>query len=264
MRPLLLLLLSLPLGACSAHSLRDAESLRPTLPALLPHHGEAKIESAWWRSFQDDTLNDLVEQALAHNLDLAASGQQLQQLRSLAGIQRAAKLPLIGASLSASFAPANAPVNPVTGQPIGGDDAELYSQSSQLGVSINAASEHASCPLDWRLFIPEEWDEPSEFNEDRRAKAHLPDDVCHVEKWRLALEMIDELRAWGLEPPVVLADGAYGDITDFRGGLEERELGYVLDVKGATSAYAEDVRPERPEWPGRGRPPAARRTLPPK
>jgi len=29
----------------------------------------------------------------------------------------------------------------------------------QLGVSINAASEQASCPLDWRLFIPEEWDE---------------------------------------------------------------------------------------------------------
>ncbi len=34
----------------------------------------------------------------------------------------------------------------------------------QLGVSINAASEQASCPLDWRLFIPEEWDEDSESN----------------------------------------------------------------------------------------------------
>jgi len=128
----------------------------------------------------------------------------------------------------------------------------------QLGVSINAAGEQASCPLDWRLFIPEEWDEPSEFNEVRRARAHLPEDVHHVEKWRLALEMIDDLRAWGLEPPVVLGDGAYGDITEFRSGLQEREIGYVLDVKGATSAYAEEVRPERPEWSGRGRPPAAR------
>ncbi len=34
----------------------------------------------------------------------------------------------------------------------------------QLGVSINAASEQASCPLDWRLFIPQEWDENSESN----------------------------------------------------------------------------------------------------
>src|SRR5580692_8652915 len=33
----------------------------------------------------------------------------------------------------------------------------------QLGVSINAASEQASCPLDWRLFIPKEWDEDSSF-----------------------------------------------------------------------------------------------------
>jgi SRSO17 transposase len=32
----------------------------------------------------------------------------------------------------------------------------------------------------------------------------------------------------------------------------------VLDVKGATSAYPEDVAPERPRWSGRGRPPAAR------
>jgi SRSO17 transposase len=128
----------------------------------------------------------------------------------------------------------------------------------QIGVSINACSDEASCPLDWRLFIPKEWDEQSEFNRQRRAKAHLPEDVHHVEKWRLALAMIDELRSWGLEPPVVLADGAYGDITAFRSGLEKRGIDYVLDVKGATSAYSEDVERERPEYRGRGRPPVAR------
>jgi SRSO17 transposase len=128
----------------------------------------------------------------------------------------------------------------------------------QLGVSINAACERASGPLDWRLFIPEEWDEPSAFNTDRRAKAHVPDAVRHEPKWKLVLEMIDELRSWGLRPPVVLGDGAYGEITELRTGLEDRGIGYVLDVKGATSAYAERVRPERPAWSGRGRPPAAR------
>jgi SRSO17 transposase len=128
----------------------------------------------------------------------------------------------------------------------------------QIGVSINACSDEASCPLDWRLFIPEEWDEDSEFNRDRRAKAKLPDDVHHTEKWRLALVMIDELIGWGIEPPVVLGDGAYGDITEFRSGLEDRELSYVLDVKGGTSAYSQDIRPERPEWKGTGRPPKPR------
>jgi SRSO17 transposase len=128
----------------------------------------------------------------------------------------------------------------------------------QIGVSVNACSDEASCPLDWRLFIPEEWDEDSESNRGRRAKAHLPDDVHHVEKWRLALVMIDELRGWGIEPPVILADGAYGDITEFRLGLEERGLEYVLDVKGGTSAYSEGVHPEQPEWKGTGRPPKPR------
>jgi len=28
----------------------------------------------------------------------------------------------------------------------------------QVGVSVNAATDKASCPLDWRIFIPSEWD----------------------------------------------------------------------------------------------------------
>jgi SRSO17 transposase len=129
----------------------------------------------------------------------------------------------------------------------------------QIGVSINAATEDASCPLDWRLFIPEEWDEQTRCNQERREKTKLPEDVHHVEQWRLALVMIDELIAWGIKPPVVLGDGAYGDTTELRTGLEERDIEYVLDVKGATSAYSEDIKPEQPERrPGRGRPPGVR------
>jgi SRSO17 transposase len=128
----------------------------------------------------------------------------------------------------------------------------------QIGVSVNACSDEASCPLDWRLFIPKEWDEDGRFNRDRRKKAHLPADVHHTEKWRLALEMIDELRSWGLQPPVILGDAAYGDITEFRCGLEARGLSYALDIQGKTSAYNEHVQRQRPDWKGNGRPPKAR------
>jgi SRSO17 transposase len=50
----------------------------------------------------------------------------------------------------------------------------------QIRVSINTCSDEASCPLDWRLFIPEEWDEEGEFNQNRRSKAKLPKDVHHA------------------------------------------------------------------------------------
>ena len=128
----------------------------------------------------------------------------------------------------------------------------------QIGVSINAATDRASCPLDWRLFIPKQWDEPSESNERRREKAKLPGDVGHREKWRLAMDMIDELIGWGITPPVVVGDGAYGDNTELRTSLERRDISYVLDVKGVTSAYPEDARRERPDYQGRGQPPKCR------
>jgi SRSO17 transposase len=124
----------------------------------------------------------------------------------------------------------------------------------QVGVSINAATDQASCPLDWRLFLPEEWDDDRE----RRAKTHLPDEIRHQPKWRLALAMLDGLREDGLEPAVILADGGYGEISEFRLGLERRELDYVVQVKGATSAYDEGVRPETPVYSGAGRPPQPR------
>lgn len=124
----------------------------------------------------------------------------------------------------------------------------------QVGVSVNAASDEASCPLDWRIFLPEAWDDDVE----RRAKAHVPDDVCHREKWRLALDMIDELAGWGVAPPVVCADAGYGEVTAFRQGLDDRGIPYVVQVKAATSGHPESTVRQQPDYEGRGRPPTAR------
>ena len=123
----------------------------------------------------------------------------------------------------------------------------------QVGVSVHAATDEASCPLDWRLFLPEDWDD-----DERRRRARVPDGEGHRPKWKLALEAIDELAAWGLAPPVVLADAGYGDVTGFRTGLEERNLAYVVQAKGTTSAYAPDASPEAAAYSGRGRPPVPR------
>jgi SRSO17 transposase len=115
----------------------------------------------------------------------------------------------------------------------------------------------------------------------RRARAGIPHDVRHTEKWQLALGMIDEMTGpggWGIldqvtaaggaRPPVT-ADAAYGDSTAFRAGLEQRGWQYVVAVRGQLSAYPGDARPvprprgrrgpqAGPAYPG---PPATLRTL---
>jgi SRSO17 transposase len=124
----------------------------------------------------------------------------------------------------------------------------------QVGVSVHAVTDQASCPIDWRLFLPESWDADAE----RRGKAHVPQGERHRPKWQLALELLDELATWELVPPVLLADAAYGEVTEFRLGLEQRELAYVVQVPGTISAYPEDVVPEPVPYAGRGRRPGAR------
>jgi SRSO17 transposase len=124
----------------------------------------------------------------------------------------------------------------------------------QVGVSVHAATDQASCPINWRLFLPEEWDHDAE----RRRKAHLPDRERHRPKWQLALELLDELAGWDLQAPVVLADAAYGEVAQFRLGLEQRELAYVVQVPGTISVYPQDVAPEPVPYTGRGRRPVPR------
>ena len=109
----------------------------------------------------------------------------------------------------------------------------------QLGVSVNAVTEQASCPLDWRLFLPESW----EGDTTRRAACQVPERVRHRPKWQLILDMLDALDRWGLRPPVLVADAGYGEVGEFRQGLDDRGIGYVVQVKADTSAYPEQVRP---------------------
>jgi SRSO17 transposase len=83
--------------------------------------------------------------------------------------------------------------------------------------------------------------------------------VRHREKWRLALDMLDEVTGdLGLAPRTVVADAGYGEAIGFRLGLTERGLSYVLAVKSSTSAHPGDAVPERPPHTGQGRPPVSR------
>ena len=148
----------------------------------------------------------------------------------------------------------------------------------QIGVSVHLVNEHASCAADWRLFCPESWDDrplgdpvaAARRAAPPRAGRASPDEVRHTEKWRLALEMIDEMTGpggWGVLEQITAAGAparwwwpmpAMATTRPSGWSWTDRGWRYVVAVKGTTSAYAGDARPVTPAR-GRARPPAQAR-----
>jgi SRSO17 transposase len=129
----------------------------------------------------------------------------------------------------------------------------------QVGVSLHLANDRASAAVNWRLFLPASWDPGSpEADADkiaRRGRCGIPAQAGHVEKWQLALDMIDEARSWGVDVPLVVADAGYGDAAAFRLGLEERKLPYVVGISSRHTAQPAGTRPVQPAYAGTGRAP---------
>ncbi len=125
----------------------------------------------------------------------------------------------------------------------------------QIAVSIHLTTEEQSVPLDWALYLPQEWID----NPERCRKAGVPDPTPFRTKPELALTLIDQLLAWGIPKLPVLADVAYGRNTEFRQGLADRQLPYVVGVDPNTAIWREPTRRvQPPRKAGQGRPPALR------
>jgi SRSO17 transposase len=171
----------------------------------------------------------------------------------------------------------------------------------QIAVSVHAATDAASAVLDWRLFVPESWDEtcvpdadgkvanpharrlrreastrdvagakkphkrlrppPAEQIDQilrRRAASKLPDTERYRPKWLMALEMLDELAGWGLRPPLLTADAGYGQVAEFRQGLTERGIPYIVATTSSTTAHPGDAQPVEIPYAGVGKHPTPR------
>jgi SRSO17 transposase len=122
----------------------------------------------------------------------------------------------------------------------------------QIAVSIHLTTGEESTPLDWVLYLPREWiDDP-----ERCRQAGVPENTVFRTKPELALVLIDQLGQWGLTQLPVLADAAYGRSTEFRQGLVDRQLQYVVGVDPDTAIWTEPTRRVQPvRKPGKGRPP---------
>lgn len=132
----------------------------------------------------------------------------------------------------------------------------------QVAVTLDLGTEESSTPLNWALYLPEQWvNDPV-----RRKKAGIPEEITFQTKTELALDLIDEVRTWGLQDRLVLTDSGYGDSYEFREGLRSRKLDYVAQVSGELTAWTEDPHPAEPPMKRGGKIPRKRlyaKELPP-
>ena len=100
----------------------------------------------------------------------------------------------------------------------------------QVAVSLSLATEAASFPMAWRLYLPEAWAQDAE----RRLRAGVPETVQFLTKPEIALAQIKAAQAARTPGGIVLADAGYGNDTGFRDGLTAIGALYAVGVQGTT------------------------------
>ncbi len=122
----------------------------------------------------------------------------------------------------------------------------------QVAVSISLVNEAVSVPAAYRLYLPEEW----ATDRARRTVAGVPKEIRFQTKWQIALEQIDQLRSDGVPEAPVVADAGYGTAVEFRQGLTDRGLTYVVGIQSTATLWTPGMDPQPPgRWKGNGRPP---------
>jgi SRSO17 transposase len=125
-------------------------------------------------------------------------------------------------------------------------------ENCRVAVSLSVATWSSSLPMAYQLYLPKEWAEDSK----RRESAEIPKEVGFQTKPEIALDQIRAAVAAGLDPGVVLADAAYGINTEFRDGLTQLKLQYVVGVQSTVTVWEPGKQPLPAKSRGKmGRPP---------
>ncbi|HJB64779.1 MAG TPA: efflux transporter outer membrane subunit [Candidatus Mailhella merdavium] len=124
--PLLAPALILALSGCSL----APEYQRPEmeLPQTWDETSSIAIQTRWWERFHDETLNALVEEALARNKNIAQAMASVRQAQAALGVARDALLPVPSASLDGSRTMAREDMSPTALQH-GGRNSNAFSGS---------------------------------------------------------------------------------------------------------------------------------------
>src|SRR5262245_6431359 len=84
--------------------------LRPAVPAPAQYRfvegatqGESLADAPWWQIFDDATLQALIREAIANNLDLRAAVGRVKEARARVGIAKSYLYPQVDASVTYPF-----------------------------------------------------------------------------------------------------------------------------------------------------------------
>ena len=131
----------------------------------------------------------------------------------------------------------------------------------QASVFLGYASALGHTLVDRRLYLPQEWFEPS--SRPRWERCGIPTDTTFRTKPALAWEMIESVQAQGRLPfSWVTADDAFGNNPEFLGHLEHSGLQYFIDVPVSTLTWPQRPATEVPQRSGRGPAPSRERLVP--
>src|SRR5580692_10291332 len=134
--------LALLLGGCRAVG-PDYAAPKPSVPASFVAGGSTPgpvstapfIDEAWWKNFEDSTLDDLIAQALKSAPDLAEAQARVREARALRGIAGADRYPTADATseYTRNLGSDNVP----TGVPPGGLGPGVHSNLWQAGFDAS-------------------------------------------------------------------------------------------------------------------------------
>jgi SRSO17 transposase len=104
----------------------------------------------------------------------------------------------------------------------------------QVVVTLSIANHHASLPIAYRLYLPQEWIDDAA----RRAQAHVPKGIKFKTKSQIALSQVRAACAAGVPRGVVLTDASYGCNSTLRAGISALGLSYVAGIVGTMKVRA--------------------------
>jgi SRSO17 transposase len=107
-------------------------------------------------------------------------------------------------------------------------------ENCQVGVFLAYASSKGRALVDRELYLPAEW----ATDPDRRAEAHIPEQVGFQTKPQLAQQMLARVLDAQVPARWVTADEVYGGDARLRAFLEQRDVAYVLAVKATQPLWA--------------------------